>query len=265
MQCDIKDAIQETCGWIGCVMNVYFYILPIMPFINVIKGKINFEESPGLFVTISYVNCLCWYIYGELTFSDQMRLSYIIGSLIYLILFFIYLFYEIRKYIFDTILNILLIGTGTYSVYVGLIIIFDDDQIAAKFCNVTSLASFYFPSEIIYKVIKDKNYNIISVKNNWINVATSFCWLVYGVLILENLMVYPHVINIILSLVQIYLYKNYKKKFPNISEKDNNNTLDIETVGNEDTKLEEAKIKNDDNDNDSNIKERPVKIVDKEN
>ena len=265
MQFDIKDAIQETCGWIGCVMNLYFYLIPVMPFINVLKGKINFEDTPGIYVTVCYVNCVCWYTYGELTFSDQMRLSYIVGSVINLVLIIIYLFYEIKKYVFDTILNILIISTGTYSVYVGLTVILDDDQIAAKFCNVSSLAYFYFPAETIYKVIKQKNYNIIYVKRNWINVFTSFCWIVYGVLILENLLVYPHVINIILSLIQIYIYKNYKKKYPNIGEKDGtNNTIGIENTGNDENKIDETtKIKGDE-ENEPHIKERPVKIVEKD-
>jgi hypothetical protein len=236
MQSDIKEAIQETCGWIGCVMNLYYYLLPVMPFINIIKGKIKFEDSPGIYVTINYINCVCWYTYGEMIFSEQIQISYILGAFIYLVLILIYLFYEIRKYIVDTFVNILLIAIGTYLIYTGFTVIFDDDQIAAIFCNISSLASFYFPAEIIYKVIKDKNYNIISIKNNLINIVTSFFWLVYGVLILEDLMVYPFVINIILSLLQIYIYKNFKKRFPNMNAKEN--IIGIENIGNEESKLE---------------------------
>ena len=97
MQFDIKDTIQETCGWIGCVMNLYFFLLPVMPFINIIKGKIKFEDSPVTYVTINYINCVCWYTYGEMIFSDQIRISYIVGAFIYLVLILIYLLYEIRK------------------------------------------------------------------------------------------------------------------------------------------------------------------------
>ena len=259
----ISDFIQEVCGWIGCVMNLYFYVKPIMPFVSVIKGKKNFEESPGLYVTILYINSVCWYTYGELTFSDQMRISYIIGSIIYLGLICIYLYYEINKYLFDTILNILILITGTYSLYVGLAIILDEDQIAAKFCNVASLVYFFFPVQIIYKVINYKNYKIISVKDNIINIFTSSMWIVYGTLILENLLVYPHVINVILSFIQLYLYYNYKNKFPYIAEEESN-TIGIENNGEEKNLEETNKIKGFDEAQEG-LKERPVKIIDQVN
>lgn len=262
MQFCWSDAIQETCGWIGCAVNLFFFVTPVMPFVNVLKGNLNFEDSPGIYVTISYINCLCWYTYGELTFSDQMRISYIIGTIINLILLIIYLFYEIRKYIFDTIINILLLSTGTYSFYVGLTVILDDDQVAAKFCNAASLLYFFYPVRTIYKVIIHKSYHLISVKYHLISIFNDFCWSVYGVLILENLLAFPHLVNIILSLIQIYIYKIYKEKFPEHGEKDSN-TLGIESNGNEETKIEETRIKEDENI--ENIKERPVKIIEKEN
>ena len=260
-----KDAFQEACGWIGAAMSLYFFITPIMPFIKLIKGKINYEETPGAYVTICYINSVCWYTYGELTFSDQMRISYIIGSVIFLILLMIYSYYEIKKYIFDTILNICILGTGTYSLYVGLTVILDDDQIAAKFCNVSSLLYFFFPVQIIYKVIVYKNYNLISVKFNTMHIITSFCWAVYGVMILENLLAYPHLVNIILCLIQLYLYYIYKKKYPSIEEKPvSNNSIGLENNGNEEGNLEETKIKGDE-EKQAIIKERPVKIVDQIN
>ena len=261
MQFCWRDANQETCGWVGSIVNLYFFLTPVMPFINVIKGKINFEDSPGIYVTVCYVNCVCWYTYGELTFSDQMRFSYIIGTIINLILLLIYLFYEIRKYIFDTILNILILSTGTYSVYVGLTVILDDDQVAAKFCNATSLAYFFFPVRTIYRVINQKNYYLISLKYNYISILNDVCWSIYGILILENLLAIPHLINIILSLIQLYIYKTYKQKFHEFGEKDGN-TLGIENNENEESKIEDIKIKGDINEN---IKERPVKIIEKEN
>lgn len=259
----ISDFIQETCGWIGCAMNLYFFVKPIVPFVNVIKGKINFEESPGIYVTVLYINSVCWYTYGELTFSDQMRLSYIIGSFIYLVLLCIYLYYEIKKYLFDTILNILLLITGTYSLYVGLTFILDEDQIAAKFCNAASLVYFFFPIQIIYKVINYKNYKLIQVIDNIINIFTSSMWIIYGTLILENLLVYPHIINVILSLIQLYLYYSYKNKFSYIEGKESN-IIRIENIGDEKNFEENNKIKGFDEAQEG-LKERPVKIIDQAN
>ena len=253
-----RDTIQEIFGWIGCFMNFYFYYLPIIPFINLIKGKINFEEIPNIYIAVGYANCVCWYTYGKLTFSNQMSLSYLLGSITYFILLIIYSFYEIRKYIIDTILNIGILATGTYSLYAGLTVLIDDDQVAAKFCNASSLAYFVFPVSNIYKVMMNKEYHLINVRNILISIFTSFCWTIYAVLIAEELMAYPHIINIILCLIQLYLYKIYSKKFPDIIGKDSN-IITIEDKENEE-KVEETKLKQDSDIH--NLKERPVKIED---
>jgi hypothetical protein len=57
------DVIKKCFGWLAFSINITFYLSPLSPFVNVIKGKINFEETPGLYVTTSYINCLIFYIY----------------------------------------------------------------------------------------------------------------------------------------------------------------------------------------------------------
>ena len=257
------ETAQESFGWIATGLTICSFISPIFPYLNVLRGKLSFEDTPAVLVTTSYVNYFCWYVYGDMIFSDQIKYAYLVGSCINLVLMVIYLIYEIRKYLVDTILNILILITGTYSLYVGLAIILDEDQIAAKFCNVSSLVYFFFPVQIIYKVINYKNYKIISVKDNIINIFTSSMWIVYGTLILENLLVYPHVINVILSFIQLYLYYNYKNKFSYIEEKESN-TIGIENNGEEKNLEETNKIKGFDEAQEG-LKERPVKIIDQVN
>ena len=53
---------------------------------------------------------------------------------------------------------------------------------------------------------------------------------------------------------------NFKKKYPAIGDKDFTSTIGIETSGMEDSKKEETPIKIDD-DNQTDTKEKPVKIV----
>jgi solute carrier family 50 protein (sugar transporter) len=266
----IKDTIQEACAWIGAFLNLYFFILPIAPFRDLLKGKINFEDIPVTKTSIIYINCICWYTYGELVFSDQLRLSYIIGSIISLVLILIYLYYEIRKYIFDTLLNIGILTTGTYSLYVGLTLILDDDLIAGKICNISYLALSFFPGQVIYKVIKEKNYNLINLRTAKFAFYTGILWVIYGVLISEFYVVFPHALQIVWSLIQMVIYRSYKKKFPEIGEKDKDsnkdNSLGLENKeGDENIKEENSILKQEDDDKDSNVKEKPVKIIEKIN
>ena len=121
--------IEENIGWTAAFLTALYFSAPVATFLNVIRGKILFEDSPGIFVTTCYVNCFSWYIYGDLIFSEQIKYSYLVGACISLLLIIIYLIYEFKKYFIDTILNILILITGTWAEYRGLKIVIDDDRV----------------------------------------------------------------------------------------------------------------------------------------
>ena len=257
------ETVQECFGWAGTCLTVLSFISPVFPFLNVIKGKLNFEDTPGVLVTTSYLNYFCWYIYGDMIFSDQIKYAYMIGSGINIILMIIYLAYEVRKYLVDAILNTLILITGTWALYRALTIIIDDDRIVGKICIGTSCLVFLSPIQIIYKVIKEKNYILIPFYNCLFVFFYAICWVVYGILITEFYVVFPNAIAIILSLIEIIIFLNFKRKYPTIGERDFSSTIGIESNPNEETsKKEEAPIKMDEDVEDKG-QEKPVKIVEK--
>ena len=160
------DTIQECFGWIASCLNICFYLTPVVPFINVLKGKLNFEDTPGVYVTCCYVNCFIWFIYGDMIFSDQVKYSNMISAGICLMLIIIYLAFELRKYFIDSILNTLILITGSWAVYRALTIVIDDDRVVGDICIGTTVIVFLSPIQIMYKVFKEKNYNLIPVFSN---------------------------------------------------------------------------------------------------
>jgi len=257
------ETIQESFGWVGAGITVLSFLFPVFPYINVIKGKLDFESTPAVLVTTCYVNYFCWYVYGDMIFSDQIKYSYLIGAIVNTILMLIYLVYEVRKYLVDTILNLLILITGTWALYRALTIIIDDDRIVGKICIGTSFIVFFNPIQTIYKVIKEKNYIIIPIYNNYAIFLSSICWLVYGIFITDFYIVFPNTIGIILSLIEIIIYLNYKKKYPAIGEKDFSSTIGIETTSNDDSNKKEEPSINMDEEKEIRSKEKPVKIINK--
>jgi lipid-A-disaccharide synthase-like uncharacterized protein len=241
-------------------LTVISFLTPVFPFLNVIKGKLNFEDAPIISVTTCYVNYFCWYVYGDMIFSDQLKYGYVIGSCIFGLLIVIYLIFEIRKYLVDTILNALILITGTWALYRALTIIIDDDRVVGKICIGTAIIVYVQPMQIIYKVIKEKNYGFIPIYNCYLSFLSSVCWLVYGIFITDFYVVFPYAIGIILSLVQIVIYLNYQKKYPIIGERDFSSTIGIETTPNEEVKKEATPIKMDEMTEETEGKEKPVKI-----
>jgi uncharacterized protein with PQ loop repeat len=195
-------------------------------------------------------------------FSDQIKYSYLVASCVSLLLMVIYLIYELRKYLVDSILNALIIITGTWAVYRALTIIIDDDRIVGKICIGTTLVVFLTPIQTLYKVIKEKNYILIPFYSSIVYLFASIIWVVYGVMITEFYIVAPNAAGIIISLIQIFIYLNFKRKYPIIGERDISSTIGIETSGMEESKKEEPSVKIDD-DKPAKTKEKPVKIVSK--
>ena len=257
------DNLEDVFGWAATCFAMCIYITPIFPFIRVLKGKLSFEETPGVFVTCSYVNCFCWYIYGDMIFSDQVKICNCIGSVITICLITIYLVYEIRKYTLDAILNALIIITGSYATYRGLTIVVDDDAVIGKICIVTSIVVFFTLSYLIYKVIKEKNnYILIQIYTAWGSLISYGFWVLYGIVIKDVYIMIPNVMGIVLAIIQICIYTIFKKKYPTLGEKERDtSTIDIENTGNEDRR-EDTTIK-DDEEIQNNTKEKPVKIISK--
>ena len=248
------DTIQESIGWIAGCFNICFYLKPIFNFIKVLKGQVNFEESPGVYVTTCYVNCFIWFIYGDMIFSDQVKISNMIAALINLIFMLIYLAFELRKYFVDAILNTLILITGSWACYRALTIVIDDDRVVGGLCIGSTIIIFISPIQILYKVIKEKNYNIIPVFSAIIFLLTCLFWFVYAIFIKDFYLAFPNVLGIVLSSVEIAVYINCKKRYPGIGESGASGTIDIVSGGN-DEKKDETPIKIDEG--------KPVEIVNK--
>ena len=76
---DKMDKNNEYVRWIAAALSLIYYISPIIPFFNVHKGKLYFEDSPGTFVSCCYVNCLIWFIYGKIISNIQIEYSNLIS------------------------------------------------------------------------------------------------------------------------------------------------------------------------------------------
>ena len=248
------DTLQESIGWLAGCFNVCFYLTPTFNFIKVLKGKVNFEESPGVYVTTCYVNCFIWFIYGDMIFSDQVKISNMIAALINLIFMLIYLAFELRKYLVDAILNTLILITGSWACYRALTIVIDDDRVVGDICIGTTIIIFISPIQILYKVFKEKNYNIIPVFSAIIYLFTCLFWFVYAIFIKDFYLAFPNLLGIILSAVEIAVYINCKRRYPGIGEI-TTGTIDIVSGGNDENKKEETPIKIDEG--------KPVEIVNK--
>ena len=258
------DDYNEMLAWVAAGLTMAFYLPKIAPFINVLQGLKNYEDTPCYYILIIYLNALFWFLYGELLFSDQMRLSYMVACIICLISMGIYLIFEIRKDFVDMILNLIIIVSVSWGIYCYFTIDFDDDKLLGKICIISSIIFYCFPIFTIFRVIKEKNSKLIHIYNVTIYLLSVICWFVYGIIDKDYYIAFPYFIGGIIALLQIIVYNIYKKKYMGLENRNNlmSNTIGIES----NEKIGEiggirnvnlgfvADIQN-------TIKEKPVKII----
>ena len=248
---------EDLFEWSASCLTTAFYISLISPFFNIFKGKLRYEDAPIFVIIISYINCFSWIIYGNIISNNQIIINNIIGGISTLILIFIYLIYEIRKYLLDSVLNISILILGTILIYKLLTIIIKDAQIIGKVCITTRLFVFISPIQIVYKVIKENNYIFIPITTTYIGFLSCICWVLYGFFINDIYVIVSSSIGIILALVQFYVYSYYKKKNNNFE--DNNSTIDFDN--NSDEYKKEVNSINTEEKINEKLKVRPVKII----
>lgn len=242
---DNRELTQESIGWFAFILSLYFFINPALSFYKLIKGKIPLDQTPIYFVTTFFISCLCWYLYSDMLYSTQIRLINLIGIISNGFLILIYLIYELKKFIIDTILNFLIITSGSYLIYITLDNMIENDETVGKICVGVSCLLSYFHIETIIKIINEKNINSIPICKAWYTLSTVCVWGGYGYMISELYVILPQILFGICAFIQITLFAYYKNnKYKNINYQ---NDDDI------------------DNDKESiNMKEKPVKIVEKE-
>ena len=238
-----REKTQEIIGWIAFSFSLYFIIKPLVTFYKLVKGKIPLDQTPITFVSLFYISCFCWYLYSDMLYSTQIRLINLIGIISNGFLIIIYLIHELKNFFIDSVLNLLILISGSYLIYLTLQNIVENEETIGKIClGIVSLLSF-FQIRTIIKIKNDKNINTIPICQAWYTLITVSIWGCYGYMIGELYVVFPQILFGICSFIQISFFAYYK----------NNN------------KYNKINFQNDnDNDKESIIKTKPVKIVEKE-
>ena len=259
--------IDSILGSSALVITIATFLYPIMPFIKVIKGKLNYENTPTLLITTGYCYCLAWYFYGLFYESNRIEYCYIVGIIIYLLLIIIYLAYETKKYLLDAILNGLIIFNGTWAAYRSLAGVLTDLPLLKKVCIGTTCGYCIYPLFSIYKVIREKNYNHIPIITAIGTILSGICWIIYGLMNDYTFFSKCQILGICVSILEIAVSIIYKKMYPIIGQVHDVSTIEIDVADNEETSnknkdITAVKIDYDAEETEK-IKEKPVVVVSK--
>ena len=229
----------DIVGWAAIGLSSCFYLSLAVPFFKVLRCKLNFEYTPIALVNTIYVDCVSWYIYGTKLSCDQIILGHKIGACCSLVLICIYLAFELRKYLVDTILNALILILGTLVLHKGLSMVIEDAQMVGKICIGTKLITFCIPALMVFRVFKEKNYGLISLNNTIICCAACSAWCLFGKCTNDMNAMCANGIAVLLCLAQICVYFSFKNKYV---KKEENSSINIDDETQEKTKEKPVRI-----------------------
>ena len=257
--------IEETSGWIAAVSSAVVFAAPAAQFMNVLKGRLDYEDTSTVLIGTIYCNCLTWYVYGDLIYSDQMKICNLLGCCFSLLFITIYLAYEIKKNFVDAVLNALIIFTGSWAAYRFLTSILADPVDVGKVCAATSLIALIYPFNLLLRVIKEKNYRLISFVVAGFTLPSGVCWFIYGIMLHDYYIMCPNLLAFFIAVAQIIVKKKYKAKYPILELVPETSTVGIESTSDgANTKNQdsvEVKADEDSGEEGTKIKAQPVKIV----
>ena len=205
-----KDIVGTIFGWAGTIIATYFYLAPVVPFMQVLTNKLNYKDSPGVLLIMSFMNCILWADYGLVKNDFMVYFANGIGGTITLVWITIYLIFLGKK-------NLLLsvgYNFGLIVVVVLIMIIFFiiDYNITGYCAMIFNVLMYAAPGEKIYRVITTKDYKLIPIFSTMGGFACSLCWLMYGIYQKDWKLYVPNALGLAFAILQIVIYLIYYLK-----------------------------------------------------
>ena len=207
-------------------LTIILNLLPIISFSNFFFQKINFESIPISRIVSNYITSISFFFYSSIIFNIEMRFSYLIGIIISFILMLIYFYLELSRYLFDSILNIILLIIGSLVSYQWLSKIIIEEKIVGIICILTNISSIIFQIPYIYNAITKKNYLLIPINYDNISFPAYFSWVIYGIIIEDFYIAIANLICCFFGIIKNLIYFYYRRDFINNSESENSLEID---------------------------------------
>ena len=205
-----EGIVGKIFGWAGTIIATYFYLSPVVPFMQVLTNKLNYKDSPGVLLIMSFMNCILWADYGLVKNDFMVYFANGIGGTITLVWITIYLIFLGKK-------NLLLAvgyNFGLIVVVVLIMIIFFiiDYNITGYIAMIFNVLMYAAPGEKIYRVITTKDYKLIPIFSTMGGFACSLCWLMYGIYQQDWKLYVPNALGLAFAILQIVIYLIYYLK-----------------------------------------------------
>lgn len=217
----------------GIISDVFFYLFPLISFIDLFRKKINYKETPIFIIILIYYNSFFSFIYGKIIFNKYIRISNLIGCIISFIFICIYLLYQCKEYVGDSILNGLLLVLSSVASARAIYLFIFNKGIIGKIYIISTIIVSVSPFLLIYKLRKNKQNSGLPAYIGVTIFVKCLFWYLYARKIYNNYMKISNLIRIGIACLLFICWSLYRRQFMMQSK----NLIEYGIKGNERKKI----------------------------
>ncbi len=208
-------AMSKYVSLAGTAMGIGLGITPIVPFIEIIKGKENVRIFPESMI---FFNILCPHLWATYWIRQAIFIPFfsaifglILGVLFSTIYIYFYLGKNVTKWLLALCAKFAIISAFHYFL-VELLPSYHYIGFAAMLVGIfTSIA----PAQNVLKVIRERNYKLIPICSTVFGALCNFCWLAFGIILKDIYNIIPNgicfSINVANTCIWLYFYSTRNK------------------------------------------------------
>ena len=208
-------AMSKYVSLAGTAMGIGLGITPIVPFIEIIKGKENVKIFPESMI---FFNILCPHLWATYWIRQAIFIPFfsaIFGLILGLLFSTIYIYFYLGRNVTKWLLALcckFAIVCGFHYFLVELLPSYHYIGFAAMLVGIfTSIA----PAQNVFKVIKERNYKLIPICSTVFGALCNFCWLAFGIMLKDIYNIIPNgicfTINVSNTCIWLYFYSTRDK------------------------------------------------------
>mmetsp|Transcript_17609 Transcript_17609/g.18256 ORF Transcript_17609/g.18256 Transcript_17609/m.18256 type:complete len:239 (-) Transcript_17609:48-764(-) len=222
MASEDNTLLANIFGWSGTVVACFFFISPIVLFIEMTKTG-SHVKIPGLMLLFNTFSTCLWVIYGLAGAGTQVWVCNGIGLVFSTVYVLWYIPYRVEKIIFKILFELLAVVLIGGLVTVGVIAKKEEDfadkikDIVGYIALVVNAIMFAAPGQNLYIVFKTGNYELIPIVSSLVGLVNCVLWFMFSLTkfdAIDYTVMVPNAIGIPLFIVQaaVWLYYYNKRK-----------------------------------------------------
>ena len=214
-----EDKIYYYAGKYGLYLTMLYYITSTNSFLKIkANSKNNLEHVKFYKILFNYTASFISYFYADLSYYEEMSYTNLLAILFNLSFLIVYVIFEIKIDIVDTILNILMISITSLTYFHYFYEILVDEFIFGLYFMGSNLLVLIHLVYDNYTGYKTKSNSIFNFLTNIFFTLTAICWFIYAIYKKDFYMKILFGIEIFSGLVLILGNKLFSKIFENKKE-----------------------------------------------